>query len=187
VSLLLLLSAGLAGAVTVVINFDDLANGVVVTNQYPEATFSSTPDFGNLTTAQSLGSSQPNFICTASPDIIDCEHETIVDFTNPVSNLTFLEVGDSTAGTNALIDVFVNGIFAATVNAVGDGDPFAIERYARELIDLHRRRVRAMEHLRAARELLSGQTEPASGLQRVGVRISGGAMRRLRKGVRHVA
>ena len=118
-----LLGAGSAGAV--VINFDALANGAVVTNQFAEASFSSTAGFVNRITAQALGSSPPNFICTGpSNGGIDCAHETIVDFTNAVSNLTFLEVGDNNAGLNALVDVFVNGVFASTVGAGGDGDPF---------------------------------------------------------------
>lgn len=124
-ALLLLLTAGPASAVTVVINFDDLNDGTVVTDQYPEATFSSQTGFVNLTSAQQLGSSQPNFICTGTTQSsIECQHETIVDFTSPVSNLTFLEIGDDNEGANALIDVFVNGIFAQTVEAVGDGNPF---------------------------------------------------------------
>lgn len=124
-ALVLLLTAGPASAVSVVINFDDLDDSTVVTNQYPEAIFSSETGIVNLTTAQDLGSSQPNFICTAlTQSGIDCVHETIVDFTSPVSNLTFLEIGDDDEGANALIDVFVNGLFSATVNAVGDADPF---------------------------------------------------------------
>lgn len=116
-----LLGAGSASAV--VINFDGLANGTVVTNQFPEATFSSTAGFVNRITAQSLGSSLPNFICTGpAGGGIDCTHETIVDFTNPVSSLTFLEVGDNNSGVNALVDVFVNGVFTSTVGAVGDGN-----------------------------------------------------------------
>jgi hypothetical protein len=119
---LVLLGAGSASAV--VIDFDLLANGAVVTNQFPEATFSSTAGFVNRITAQSLGSSLPNFICTGpAAGGIDCAHETIVDFTNAVGNLTFLEVGDNDAGVNALVDVFVNGVFTATVGAVGDGNP----------------------------------------------------------------
>ena len=55
-----------AAAQAVVIDFDDLGNGVVVTNQYAGVTFSSDPGFEVLTTAQSLGSSTPNFICACA-------------------------------------------------------------------------------------------------------------------------
>lgn len=117
-----LLGAGSASAV--VINFDALADGEVVTNQFPEATFSSTAGFVNRITAQPLGSSLPNFICTGpAAGGIDCVHETIVDFTNAVNSLTFLEVGDNNSGINALVDVFVNGVFTSTIGAVGDGNP----------------------------------------------------------------
>ena len=123
---LLLLLGGAGPVAAVVINFDNLADGVVVSSQYPEATFSSTAGFVNLTAAQSLGSSLPNFICTgpAGGGTIDCTHETIVTFTSPVSGLTFLEIGDNNEGVNALVDVFVNGVLAATVGAVGDADGF---------------------------------------------------------------
>jgi hypothetical protein len=93
-------------ASAVVIDFDDLADGVVVTNQYPEATFSSETGYENKTTAQNLGTSLPNFICTAPiGGGIDCTHETIVDFPGPVDNLTFMMVGDNNAGLNSKVDV----------------------------------------------------------------------------------
>jgi hypothetical protein len=121
-----LVGLGAGSARAVVINFDSLADGAIVTNQFPEATFSSTAGFVNQITAQSLGSSLPNFICTGpTGGSIDCVNETIVNFTNPVNNLKFLEVGDNNAGVNAQVDVFVNGVFASTVGAVGDGNPFA--------------------------------------------------------------
>jgi hypothetical protein len=50
-----------------VINFDDLTNGVVVTNQYAaqDAVFSSTAGNVNyITTQASYNGTPPNFICT---------------------------------------------------------------------------------------------------------------------------
>jgi hypothetical protein len=44
-----------------------------------------------------------------------------VDFTNPVNNLTFQELGDDNAGVQVKVDVFVNGAFSATV-------PIAVDR-----------------------------------------------------------
>jgi hypothetical protein len=108
-----------------IIDFDSLSAGDVVTNQFPQATFSSiagqenrvdnTFDFGPL--------SAPNYICTA--DVgggLNCVNPTIVDFTNPVNNLTFLALGDNSVGTQATVDVFENGTYSATVPVVVDGD-----------------------------------------------------------------
>ena len=112
-------------AAAVVINFDNLGNGVVVTNQYPEATFSSAPGFVMLTTAQSLGSSLPNFICTApSGGSIDCVQDVFVDFTKAVSGLHFVATGANNVGTIAQIEVFVGGVLNSTVDITGAGTPF---------------------------------------------------------------
>jgi hypothetical protein len=119
----LLSGGGRAGAT--IINFDDLPNNTIVTNQYPEATFSSNPGFVNWTTAQDLGSSPPNFICTGpASGGIDCAHDVFVDFTNPVNNLRFVGVGVNNTGVVAQVDVFVNGINTATVPMIGQGNPF---------------------------------------------------------------
>ena len=109
-----------------VVNFDNLATGAIVTTQYPQVTFSSTAGSVNRTVAQNLGSSQPNFICTfAASGGIDCTHETILDFTSPVNNLSFLAVGVNDMGVVALVDVFQNGVFSTTVNVIGHGVPLS--------------------------------------------------------------
>lgn len=115
-------AGGQAAAVT--INFDNLGNGVQVTNQYAEATFSSNPGFQILTTAQNLGSSLPNFICTGSSGSIDCQHDVFVAFTNPVSGLHFLATGANNLGVIAQVNVFTGGVFNSTVNITGTGNPF---------------------------------------------------------------
>ncbi len=109
-----------APAGAVVINFDNLGNGVVVTNQYPEATFSSIAGSQVLTTAQALGSSLPNFICSGVNGSINCSDPVYVDFTNPVSNLSFVAVGDNQFGPNATVNVFAGANFLGSVNSVGD-------------------------------------------------------------------
>lgn len=106
-----------------VIDFDDLADTTAVTTQYPTATFSSDAGFVNWTTAQDLGSSLPNFICTG-PDTggIDCLHSTKVDFTDPVNSLSFLAIGVDDTGSVASVDVFENGAYVATEAVFGAGD-----------------------------------------------------------------
>src|SRR6185369_3918703 len=50
-----------ASGTEVVINFDDLPTGTVVTNQYPDATFSSAAGYGNVISPYAeFGGSEPN-------------------------------------------------------------------------------------------------------------------------------
>lgn len=109
------LSCAAAHASLVVINFDNLASGTIVTNQYPEATFSA--GLG-VNTAFSFGAahSAPNIICTPL-----CIEDTYIDFTNPVKNLTFWAIEANAAGHTADFNVFVNGAFAATVPFISAG------------------------------------------------------------------
>lgn len=112
------------GARATWINFDDLAGGAVVTNQYASAIFSSNAGQENRTEAQNLGSSLPNFICTFNiGGGINCVNDTYVDFTSPVMNLTFLAIGANDVGHNADVDVYVNNVFSSTVQIVGNGTP----------------------------------------------------------------
>ena len=60
-----------------------------------------------------------NFICTGSGSI-NCTKDTILTFTKPVKGLTFFQVGDNASGVVALVDVFENNRFSATVNIIGD-------------------------------------------------------------------
>ncbi len=115
-----------APASATIINFDNLGNGVVVSNQYAGVTFSSDPGEVMVTTAQSLGSSLPNFICTApSSTGLDCTHSVFVDFAGTgVDSLSFLAVGSNNTGTVANINVFTNGAFNSTVNLTGNASPF---------------------------------------------------------------
>jgi hypothetical protein len=108
----------------ITIDFDALASGVVVTNQFPEATFSSEPGFENRTDAQNAGSSQPNVICTgAVGGALDCAHDTYVDFPCPVASLTFLAVNVDGTGPVASVNVFEDGVLTNTVDVEGAGDP----------------------------------------------------------------
>ncbi len=113
------------------INFDNLPVSTVVSSQYPQAVFSSDPGEVLLTVAQNLGSSLPNFICTApAAGVIDCAHSVIVKFTSPVNNLTFLGTGVNDTGKVAEVDVFQNGVLSSTVDMMG------ISTIAPVLVDL---------------------------------------------------
>jgi hypothetical protein len=100
------------------INFENLADGAIVTNQYAAqgVTFSSTGGESIVISAQSgYLSTPPNIICTGSPSI-DCTHEVILDFLAPVSNLQFDAVGNQNAigSSFATIDVFQSNALTAT-------------------------------------------------------------------------
>lgn len=123
---LTLATIGLLGSLSalaapVTINFDSLGSGVTVTNQFPEATFSSNAGFRVVTSAQNIGNSPPNFICTAAVGgSIDCTHDVFVDFTSAVNGLSFKAIGDDAVGTVAVVDVFDIGGLLGTVNVVAD-------------------------------------------------------------------
>jgi hypothetical protein len=110
-----------------IITFDDLADGISVTNQYLGVTFSSSAGFENRTLgdAGSFGSSPPNHLLTAAVGgAYTGLNDTILDFSIPVNNLTFLGTAINTSGQVATVDVFVNSSLANSVGILGDGSPF---------------------------------------------------------------
>lgn len=109
-----------ASAATV-INFDNLGNGVQVTNQYAGVTFSSQAGSQILTTAQNLGTSLPNFICSAVTSI-NCVDDVYLDFSTAVSGLSFFAVGDNNVGHNGDVRVFGGSTLLGTVNIIGDAN-----------------------------------------------------------------
>jgi hypothetical protein len=111
-----------ASAATV-INFDNLGNGVQVTNQYAGVTFSSQAGSQILTTAQNLGTSLPNFICSAVTSI-NCVDDVYLDFATAVSGLSFIAVGDNNTGHNGDVRVYGGATLLGTVNIIGDSNGF---------------------------------------------------------------
>lgn len=113
-----------ANASPTVIGFEDFGpvgiSGPTVTNQYPGVLFSSTGSNVNIVSTQPGIGDGINFLCTGSPGI-NCTGETILTFDNPVSSVSFLAVGSDNSGVQALVDIFVNGAFAATNNIVVSG------------------------------------------------------------------
>jgi hypothetical protein len=106
------LLAGQARAET--INFDNLAAGVIVTNQYPDVIFSSNPGEFVVTYHQSppYQSSPPNLICTGTSGVvIDCTSDITLTFAAAVDNLTFNAYGNQRAvgSTFAVAAVYLGG------------------------------------------------------------------------------
>ncbi len=106
------------------INFDNLADGAVVTNQYAGVTFSSSPGSQILTTAQNLGSTLPNFICSGVGSAINCVDTVFVDFASGTNGLSFVAVGDNNTGVNGAVSVFAGMTLLGSVNIIGDGNAF---------------------------------------------------------------
>jgi hypothetical protein len=109
-----------------VVDFDDLSNGDVVTNQYAGlgVTFSSSAGAQVLATAQNLGSSLPNFICSGRGGQINCVDDVYVDFASAISGLTFLSIGANNVGDVGDVRVFAGAILLGTVDIMADGTPF---------------------------------------------------------------
>ncbi|MGK7881085.1 MAG: PEP-CTERM sorting domain-containing protein [Crocosphaera sp.] len=117
----------------VTINFDSLADNTVVTNQFPEATFSSNSGFEARTAelASFFNVSLPNVLgVTDTSGNTNGTQDLFVDFTNPVNNLTFNIFADNSVAPG-VVDVFTNGVFDSSVNLVADGNPITTD-----LIDL---------------------------------------------------
>jgi hypothetical protein len=113
------------------IDFSDLADGTVVTNQYPSASFSSTAGGVNYVSDQPAYNT-PSFICTGpAGGSIDCTADTIVNFTSPVSDLTLDAVGVNDTGHVAEAEVFDASGLIATVPIIGDAGG-----YTAQLVDL---------------------------------------------------
>jgi hypothetical protein len=108
----------------ITIDFDALATGIVVDNQFAEAKFSAPVGYENWTVAAGSGATAPNMICTGtSGGSIDCTEDTYVDFPCPVASLRFDAIGVDDTGTVASINVFESGALTATVPVEGAGDP----------------------------------------------------------------
>ena len=117
---LLLAPAAWAQSGNVTINFDGLAAGAIVTNQYSAATFASPTDSNFVRNSAGYNNSPPHFICTTS-----CTAGTTVTFPAPVRDLRFKAIGvhnTAAQGQVAAVDVYELGELSATVSIVGRGD-----------------------------------------------------------------
>ncbi len=110
---------------SICIDFDELEDGTVVTNQFPEATFDSIPGQENVTLTVPDATTDP-FICTRTigEDAQNCVNPTFVDFTDPVVDLTLMGIGINGVGPVATINVFEDGVPAGSITVIGLGDQF---------------------------------------------------------------
>jgi len=122
-----LLGALSSVASATVINFQNLVDGNVITNQYAGVVFSSTAGNVNFVTTQgSYNGTPPNFLCTGPVGGgINCTAETIMTFSSGVSGLTFQGMGINDVSSNvAQVDVFVNSVFNSTITIAGNSEGF---------------------------------------------------------------
>ncbi len=106
------------------IDFDELEDGTVVTDQFPEATFDSIPGQENVTLTVPPITRGP-FICTRTiGEDLNCANPTFVDFTDPVVELTLMGIGINGVGPVATINVFEDGVPAGSITVIGLGDQF---------------------------------------------------------------
>ncbi len=114
---------GVSGiAMADVIDFDSLSNLTVVTNQYPGAIFSSAGNATNRAYSFFGATSAPNILCTADGSgSITCVEPTFIDFTSPISGLTFWAIEPNTALQAATFNVYQNSVLTATVPFFGLG------------------------------------------------------------------
>ncbi|MBL8842016.1 MAG: hypothetical protein JNL90_10885 [Planctomycetes bacterium] len=108
----------------IAIDFDALATGTVVTQQYAEATFSAESGHENVAIAATAGASGPNMLATAPiGGLPDGTHSTTLDFPCPVASLTFAAIGVDSVGPAATVDVWSGGALAGSVAVTGAGTP----------------------------------------------------------------
>ena len=116
-SVVALCAYGVDAANANTVNFEDLFDGNVVTNQYAGQgiTFSSAGEQILVTTQPGYNSTTPNFICTGT-SYIDCTGTVIFSFSTPVNNLQFDAVGNQIASGSpfAQADIYINGILTVS-------------------------------------------------------------------------
>lgn len=99
------------------IGFGEVSPGSVISNQYADATFSSSAGNDNY----SLSFGGDNILCTGTAGTVTCLSDTYIDWTNPVSNLTFFAIEPNATGVVATFNIFQGGVHTATEFLTGLG------------------------------------------------------------------
>jgi hypothetical protein len=110
----------------VVINFDDVASGTLVQNQYPGVTFTVEPGLGLQAYAFSYVGPSPY----SSPNVLTCYDggrsptsvpDVYADFSPAVNGLSFLAVAADEFGVVARVNVYSGANLLGTDNIIGTG------------------------------------------------------------------
>lgn len=119
-----------------VINFDNLATSVLVTNQYAGVTFSSEPGEG-LYTSGGTPTSYPHSICTAPINgSIDCVNDVYVDFATPVGGLSIWCIEPNQYGVVATCFLYNGATLLGTQNIIGLAAAPSTFGYGNQFVDL---------------------------------------------------
>lgn len=123
-ALLGMATSAVASAQQFSIDFDSMPGGAIVSGQEPSAIFSASTGYELQTFGLNLGTSLPNYVCTAPQgSSITCKDPVYVDFPTPVEDLLFFAVGTNKSSRVATARVFVNGALAGTHDIQGSGKP----------------------------------------------------------------
>lgn len=118
------------------INFDNLGNGVLVTNQYAGVTFSSDPGEG-LYTQGGTPVSYPYYLCTAPINgPIDCINNVYIDFSTPVSGLSIWAVEANEYGVVGTFYLYNGSTLLGTQNLIGLASAPSTYGYGNQFVDL---------------------------------------------------
>lgn len=122
------------------VDFDDMPPMSEVLDHYPAATFSVAGSSRLLTQDWPFpGHSLPNIACTTSTAGFDtCAAPVTIDFTSPVSGLTFVAIEPNGYGVVATIAVYENGVRSADVDLIGLGPAPGSPGPGNALVDLSR-------------------------------------------------
>ena len=102
-------------------------SGPTITNEYlasDGAIFSSSDGHASRVVSHA----GRNYLCTGATST-DCNGETLLIWSNPVSFFSFLAVGDELAGATARLDVYFNDVLSASLDLLTDGDPATADEF----------------------------------------------------------
>jgi len=108
---------GEGGGEQIFINFDALSIGTDVSTYYPGVTFSGI-NGGTLTVDIPYAESSPNSVWFHG----NANEPLIVEFAEPINNLTFYVGADNTRPETFNVDIYIDGIYSETKQFVSDGN-----------------------------------------------------------------
>lgn len=118
----LVLAAPLSAGATL-IDFEAIAEGGTVTNQYPGVVFSTAS--GNVVEVssygQAWGTAAPKIACPRDVGSY-CGGTMVLDFLSPIMGLTFYATGDNFAGVIGTAEIFDGATLLSSFDMVGDGN-----------------------------------------------------------------
>ena len=115
-------------AIAVTIDFDTLADTELITNQFPEVSFTTVAGQEIRVSDNPANDTPPNIICTFDQGgSINCLHPVFVDFTNPVNDLVFEALAINQPGVQGTVFAYdANGLLGS-VDLVGGPNDMTVD------------------------------------------------------------